>query len=608
MQPQVANGANGANGATETNGINGVNGTNGVNDTHLHTNGQQIPQASADASPYKIKEALMGTKRRVKVIFMGMGAAGIDFSHAVQAGAHDIDLAIYEKNSDIGGTWLENRYPGCACDIPSVSYQYTWQRKPDWSHYYSGSKEIWEYLKDVSTSNDLERHVRFRHKIIGAEWLEDAGQWKVSIMRLEDETVFEDYAEFFLNGGGHLNNYKWPQVQGLNDFKGTKVHSANWDPSLDLTDKKVLIIGAGSSAVQIAPTIVDRVKSLDIVIRSPTWITAGFAPKYAGKDGNNFAYSEETKRRFREDPKFYLAYCKAIESELSTRFRMVVNDSPEAKQARKFSEGEMKRKLGGKADLIDAIMPKNFGVGCRRPTPGNGFLESLCHEKTTVLTKEVQLITQSGFVTAEGEHKEADVIICATGFDTSFRPFFPVYANGRNVQDDFNSGDTVAYLGLNLPEVPNYFHYSGPYGPLGHGSAIPMIEAFTRYILQVIEKAQLEDIKKIQVRRSAAEHFTRHSDEFLRRTAWSGPCSSWFKAGDKARKPTLWPGSRLHYLTVLQRPRFEDYEMEYLSGNMFNYLGDGFHVREYDGHDLTWYYGLLDGKDEQPKEAPEPVF
>ncbi|KAH7126002.1 steroid monooxygenase [Dactylonectria macrodidyma] len=557
---------------------------------------------------YRLKEALMGTKRNIKIIFMGMGPAGIDFSHALKERGQNIDLAIYEKNPDVGGTWYENRYPGCACDIPSVSYQYTWQRKPDWSHYYSGAKEIHQYLKDIVATNGLERYVKLNHKVVNAEWLEEKGQWKVSIERLSDGTVFDDYAEFFLNGGGHLNAYKWPEVQGLEDFKGPKVHSANWDESLDLKDKRVLVIGAGSSGVQIVPSIIDQVKSLDIVARSPTWITAGFAPKYAGENGNNFAYSAETKARFREDPKFYLEYCKAIESELTQRFRIVVNESVEALEARAFSEKEMTRKLASKPELIDFLMPKDFGIGCRRPTPGNGFLESLCHEKTTVLTKEIRILTQTGFVTDEGEHKEVDVVICATGFDTSFRPLFPVLANGRNVQDDLTSGDTVAYLGLNLPEVPNYFHYSGPYGPLGHGSAIPMIEAFTNYILQVIEKAQLEDIKKIQVKRSVAEQFTQHSDLFLKRTAWSGPCSSWFKAGDKARKPTLWPGSRLHYLMTLQRPRFEDYEITYLSGNPWNFLGDGFHVREYDGTDLTWYYGLLDGKDEQQKVPPEPVY
>lgn len=573
-----------------------------------NSNGLSNGIAPGNHNDYKIKEALMGTKRPVKVIFMGMGAAGIDFAHALQERGGNVDLAVYEKNPDIGGTWLENRYPGCACDIPSVSYQYSWQRKPDWSQYYSSSKEIFQYFKDVASSNNLERFVKFGHKVVNAEWLEERGQWKISIMRMEDSTVFDDYAEFFLNGGGHLNAWKWPKIEGLHDFQGRLLHSANWDESVDLTGKKVLVVGVGSSAVQIVPSIIDKVKSLHVIARSPTWITAGFAPKYAGPNGNNFDYSEETKRRFREDPKFYLAYCKAIESELSVRFRMVVNGSDEAQEAKRFSTEEMQRKLASRPELMETLIPKDFGIGCRRPTPGNGFLEALCNDKTTVLTREIRMVTQSGFVTADGQHVEADVVICATGFDTTFRPMFPMHANGRNIQDDFNTSDTVAYLGLNLPEVPNYFHYSGPYGPLGHGSALPMIEAFTQYILQVIEKVQLEDIKKIQVKRSVAEAFTRHADVYLKRTAWSGPCSSWFKAGDKVRKPTLWPGSRIHYLSILQKPRFEDYEIAYISQNMWNFLGDGFHDREYNGTDLTWYCGLLDGKDEQPKTAPDPVF
>ncbi|KAH7127790.1 putative MoxY [Dactylonectria estremocensis] len=551
---------------------------------------------------YRIRETPMGTKRPVKVIFMGMGASGIDFSHALLQRGEGIELTVYEKNDDLGGTWLENRYPGCACDIPSVSYQYTWQRKPDWSKYYSGSEEIHGYLKGVAASHNLERFVKYRHQVVGAEWLEDQAQWSITIQRLEDGTTFVHVADFFLNGGGHLNKWKWPQVRGLDDFQGPKVHSAAWDQSLDLTDKRVLVIGIGSSGVQIVPSILPKVKSLHVVARSRTWITAGFGPKYAGPGSSNFDYSEATMQRFRDDADLYLAYCKAIESELTLRFRMVLNDSPEAHQAREFSTKEMRHKLAAKPDLIEKLMPKDFGIGCRRPTPGNGFLEALCHDKTTVLTDNIQLLTQTGFVTAQGEHCEVDVVICATGFDTTFRPQFPLLANGRNVQDDFETADTVGYIGLGLPEVPNYFHYSGPYGPLGHGSAIPMIEAFTKYFIQVIEKCQTEDIKKIQVKRDAAEQFTRHADHYLKRTAWTGPCNSWFKAGDKARKPVLWPGSRIHYLTLLETPRWEDFEIKHHSDNIFNYLGDGFHTREYDGSDLTWYYG--------PSELsfPDPMY
>ncbi|KAJ5621653.1 hypothetical protein N7528_006436 [Penicillium herquei] len=564
------------------------------------------PEESFD---YKIRETLMGTKRKLKAIFMGAGCSGINFASQLQKRMENIDLTIYEKNHDFGGTWLENKYPGCACDIPSVSYQYTWARKPDWSQYYSGAAEIHQYFKTVALENNVQKFVKFNHKIVKAEWLDDEGKWKVTLMKDGDpSSTFVDYADFFINGGGFLNSWKWPEVKNLHTFKGPLLHTANWDETVELKDKKVLVLGIGSSGVQVVPAIIDRISQLFVVARSATWITAGFAPKYAGENGKNFSYSEETKERFRNDPDLYLAYCKAVESELNQRFRIVINESEEATNAREYSTKEMSRKLAGREDLIDHLMPKNFGIGCRRPTPGNGFLESLVNPKTTTFKEELAEITPTGFIAANGSHHECDIIICATGFDTSFRPQFPILCNGRNVQDDFLDPNNPGYLGVNTPEVPNYFVFCGRYGPLGHGSVCPMVEAYTNYTIQVLEKAQVEDIKKIQVKRSAAEQFSKHADEFTKRTAYSGPCSSWFKAGDKNRKPAIWPGSRIQYLTMLQKVRFEDYEIEYLSGNAFNFLGNGFHVREYDGSDLTWYYGLMNGEDRQPKNLPDALF
>ncbi|KAK5400810.1 hypothetical protein LTR06_011231 [Exophiala xenobiotica] len=463
---------------------------------------------------YKIRETPMGTKRPLKVIFMGMGASGINFAAQLKRqNKQNIELVAYEKNADLGGTWLENRYPGCACDIPSVSYQFTWARNPDWTHYYSGAKEIYEYFKKVATDNDVFRHINFSHKITRAEWLDHEGKWKITIMRNNNpEDTFDDYADSFLNGGGFLNTWKWPKVAGLESFQGRRLHTATWDESVDLTDKRVLIVGIGSSGVQVLPAILPKIKEAFVVARSATWITAGFAPKYAGPNGENFAYSEETRRKFREDPDLYLRYCKGVESELNQRFKLVVNGSKDAIQARAYSIQEMTRKLAGRPDLIDHLMPKDFGVGCRRPTPGNGFLESLTDPKTTTLKKEIKEVTPTGFVDADGQYHEVDIIICATGFDTSFRPQFPIIY-------DFEKPNNPSYLGLNMPEIPNYFIFCGPYGPLGHGSVCPMVEAYANYIFQILDKAQVEDIKEIQVKRSAAEQFTKHADLYVKRTA-----------------------------------------------------------------------------------------
>ena len=187
-----------------------------------------------------------------------------------------------------------------------------------------------------------------------------------------------------------------------------------------------------------------------MVARSPIWVTAGFAPTYSGKNGENFYYSKGTQQKFRDDPDFYLAYCKAIESELNVRFKFYINGSADAIEAKEYSIKEMQSKLTKKPELMDKLIPQDFGVGCRRPTPGNGFLEALTLDKTTVLTEEIQQLTTTGFVDAAGNAHEVDVVICATGFDTSFRPAFPVIVDGRNMQDDFTVSDTIGYLGLSV--------------------------------------------------------------------------------------------------------------------------------------------------------------
>ncbi len=214
-----------------------------------HKMGSIAPTYPSAGSDYHIRESPMGTRRTVKVAFMDMGAAGINFAHSIQQ-MPNIELTVYEKNSDIGGTWLENRYPGCACDIPSVCYQFSWQRKPDWSQYYAGSREIWGYFKHVAASNDLERFVKFKHQIVGAEWLESISKWRITIVRDNDPTTaFDDYADFFLNGGGHLNAWKWPEIKGLDDFQGPRVHSANWDEPTG-TRRRKLMESVSSLSVQ----------------------------------------------------------------------------------------------------------------------------------------------------------------------------------------------------------------------------------------------------------------------------------------------------------------------------------------------------------------------
>jgi hypothetical protein len=264
----------------------------------------------------------------------------------------------------------------------------------------------------------------------------------------------------------------------------------------------------------------------------------------------------------------------------------------------------MKGKLNNDPRLCDKIIPKNFNPGCRRPTPAPGYLEALVAKNSTVFTEDITNIDETGF-TQEGQHYDVDVIICATGFDTTWIPRFPfIGKNGVDLRDFWGTEDGVtSYLSIGVPGFPNHFSFCGPYGPLGHGSFMPLIEQWTRYMFDAIEKAQIENIKSYTPRLDLSRQFRQHADLFLKRTAWTSPCRSWFKQGRSDGQVVIYPGSRLHFLELLKRPRYEDFDIDYWDANRFAFLGNGFQTREFDGRDITNYLGCLDdeGKDVQPE-------
>ncbi|RBQ69318.1 hypothetical protein FVER14953_04333 [Fusarium verticillioides] len=552
------------------------------------TSGTKVAQRA-----YQINEQPFGTRKKMRVIIIGAGVSGLNFFKMSETKLSNIEVQCYEKNNDVGGTWLENRYAGCACDIPSVNYQYSW--KPTiWSTYYSESPEIWQYLKTIEQENNfIQKYVKLMHTVISAEWKDEAGQWTITVTNNVTGDIFVDHCNVFLNGGGVLNNWKWPTVPGLHDFEGRLMHSANWDQSYDFTGKRIVVIGAGSSGVQIVASLYDRIDHLYTWVRSPTWITAGFAQDFAAEDGRNFLYSDKQNEYLRNNPEAYLAYRKMIEKELNQRFSLIIKGTDEAENARSYSEGEMKRRMSKNPDLADKIIPKNFAVGCRRPTPGNGYLEALVGDKTSCFTEKIKAVTPTGFVDHTGTEHAVDAIICATGFDTSWIPRFPLVVNGSDLRETWTKEGVSTYLSVAVPDVPNYFTFCGPYGPLGHGSFFPIIERYTDYIIATISKMQIEGIQSLRPKRKVAQDFLNHASEFLKRTAWTDPCSSWFKNGQPEGTPTIYPGSRVSFLRLLKTPRYEDHDIVYDQDNTFAFLGNGFAIEEVDGSDMTYYLGQL---------------
>ena len=545
-----------------------------------------------------ILEQLCGTRKKLRIAVLGAGVSGLNFFKRAEERLKNVEIVCYEKNDDVGGTWYENRYPGCACDVPSVVYQFHWRHKP-WSRYYSYSPEIWEYIKSIEQENDfINKYIKLRHAVNSLSWSDDIAQWTINVTDMRSQRTFEDHVDIVIDGCGVLNKWKWPNIEGLHNFKGELLHSAQWNQDTDLKGKKVALIGAGSSAVQILPNIYPSASHIYTWIRNKIWITAGFAQAFAGPQGANFIYSDEQKNLLANDPDAHLAYSKMIESELNQRFRFIINGSRAQTEARDFSENEMKTLLSDHPHLLENIMPTDFFVGCRRPTPGNGYLETLSGSKTTAYTEQLGRITERGFIDPDGNEQEVDVIICATGFDTSYKPRMPFLVNGVDMREKWKDHPSVpSYLSLGLAEVPNYFIFAGAYCPSAHGSFFPLVDGYCHYFNSVIEKMQVERIRSVRPRGDVTEKFVRHADSYLKRTAWTGPCSSWFKGGKVDGRPAIYPGSRLHFLRLIERVRWEDFEIRYDGEEgedgteMWGWLGNGFHVCERDGSDITWYMG-----------------
>ncbi|KIW81124.1 hypothetical protein Z517_04147 [Fonsecaea pedrosoi CBS 271.37] len=547
---------------------------------------------------YSINEVPSGTARKLRIICAGAGASGINLAKFAQDRLQNVDLVIYEKNNDVAGTWWENKYPGCACDIPSVTYQFSWNPEV-WSKYYAEASEIFAYFKGVVDKFDLWKYIKFSHEVQRADWDEETGLWNLKIRDLATGVEIDEQCDIFVNAMGFLNKWKWPDIQGLHSFKGILTHSAAWPDDLDLKGKRVAVVGNGSSGIQIVANIQKDVSKLYTWVRTPTWMTAGFAQKYAGENGTNFEYSEEQKKRFRNDPDYYLKYRKSVEVEMVRGFYVFHKNTPDSMAAMKFAHTEMTGRLKGHEKLAEALIPKTFPVGCKRPTPGNGYLEALIEENVQVYCQGgLSQITPKGFIDPDGVEQEVDVIICATGFDTSWVPRFPIVANGINLQDLY-AKKPIGYLGVGAPSMPNYFTFYGPYGPLGQGSAMPMIELFASYIVQMVRKIQLEDIKSITPKTEMIDQYAEHADLFNKRTVYDAPCRSWFKGGTIDGRIMLHPGTRLQYMELLSSPRYEDYHIKYRHGNAWYWLGNGFSMRDLDGRDLTFYLGLVDGIDEQ---------
>ncbi|KAL1654278.1 hypothetical protein SLS61_003283 [Didymella pomorum] len=529
----------------------------------------------------------------MRVIVIGAGFSGLYLSIRIPEWLRNVDLVTYEQNAGVGGTWFMNRYPGCACDIPSHSYVYTFEPNPTWSKFYASSEEIQGYLEAVKDKYCAGRFIKLKHEVNGLHWDAESLKWKVDVKNLTTGETFIDEADVVVGARGAFTRTLWPEIDGLWDFAGKIVHSGRWDETFDYSHKRIGVIGTGSSAIQIIPQLQKLPETkLSCFIRSKTWISTSFGDSAATKLGlqDNDIVKPQDRERFLTDSQAFYSFRKIIEDEGNAAHPFSLKDSPHSNAARKEFAALMRTRLAKKPELAEFLMP-SFAPGCRRLTPGPGFLEALTEDNVEPITTPIRKVTPSGVVLADGREVELDVLVCATGFDAGGAPLYPVVGSqGLDLQKRYQDYPE-AYLGMAVDGFPNLFLMLGANSGVGSGSLTKIIESQGDYIIKCIRKLQKEDIGAMELSNRAMRDWVRHIEGYFQRTVFLDDCKSWYRKND--RIIGLWPGSTLHAIETMRAPRWEDFNFTYADGsaehNRLSWLGNGMTQNDQTGLDRSWY-------------------
>lgn len=326
--------------------------------------------------------------------------------------------------------------------------------------------------------------------MLSAVWDDAAGKYHLQVEK-HGQTV-EDDADMLINASGFLNKWSWPKIPGIQSFQGKLVHSANWDQSLDWSNKRVAIIGNGSSGIQILPQMQPAALEIVNYIRSPTWMSPNFAAEFT-PNGKNFKFSEEDKKKLSENSQEMLRMRKAITHSFNKFFYVMLNDSPEHIAAHNAFKAQMEERLGHDPELCAKLIP-DYRIGCRRLSPGEDYLEAIQRPNVKTEFSEIKEVTAAGITTLDSKH-DFDIIVCATGFDTSFVPPWAMVGRAGAVLAEQWKDHPEAYIGACVPNFPNYFIFNGPNSPVAHGSLLSVMDWTGDYIARWCKKIAADDVK-----------------------------------------------------------------------------------------------------------------
>lgn len=461
---------------------------------------------------------------RTRVAIIGSGFAGLAMAIRLkQEGEHD--FVVLERADDVGGTWRDNTYPGCACDVPSNLYSFSFAPNPNWSRAFSTQPEIQAYLRDTAQRFGILPQIVFNAPVTGATWSEDDSEW---IVETDQGTV---RSRILVSGAGPLSEPAFPTIPGLDKFKGKKFHSAQWDHDYDLVGKRVAVIGTGASAVQFVPHVQREVQALTVFQRTPPWILPRPDRKVPRLQQRLYAAMPSLQRMVRT----------GVYWRQEAMLPGLVHKPGLLNGVEKLARAHMRWAV--KDPHLRAKLTPDYRIGCKRILIANGYYPALAKPNVEVVTEAVARVTANGVVSEDGVERKVDAIIFGTGFhvtDTAIAD----RVRGRHGETlaEHWKGSPQAYLGTSVSGFPNLFLLVGPNTGPGHTSVVFYIESQVAYVLDALNAMERSSLSNIDVRPDVQANFNDEVQRRMEGTVWtSGGCGSWY-LDENGRNTTLWPG------------------------------------------------------------------
>ncbi len=479
---------------------------------------------------------------KVDVAIIGAGFGGLGVGIALKNRNLD-NFVIFEGEPDVGGSWRTNRYPGCACDVPSHLYSYSFEPNPDWPEAYSKQADIQKYIEHCADKYELRPHIRFRTKVTGANFDEKKGVWRVATT---DGSVTE--ARVLVPATGALSHPKYPDIKGRESFKGVSVHAARWNPKVDLKGKRVGVLGTGASAIQIVPAVAKEAGDLSVFQRTPSWVL----PR------GNYRYTEEQHRRWAQHPwtqkAWRLGLYWTMESALPAIMwypeALVVGERLHKRSLNKaIRDPELRRKL-----------TPDYKVGCKRTLVSDDWFPAFARPNVHLVTDAIEKITPKGIQTSDGKVHELDVLIYATGYDIGAPAYpFELHGVGGKSLTEYWGVHRRAYYGMSVSHFPNMLLIMGPNTGPGHTSVLIYQEAQYEYVARYTNRLLKKGARYFDVKEKIQDDQFEAFQKRMRNSSWLSGCKSWYLNEDGTNS-TMWPGFSFEYVLRMKNLDWKAYQ------------------------------------------------